>query len=106
VARQGPGEPHRWMAARDRIRLIDLLRKSPASAGFFYWSTRWELNRLGTIGMEGGDLYGTARRGRPATHRQRSTLALDGLLDPPAELKRQLTAANPWPLLPDESLYT
>src|SRR5437588_6401989 len=36
AARQGPGRPLRWMAAHDRIRLIDLLRKSPATAGFFY----------------------------------------------------------------------
>ena len=36
MARQGPGRPHRWMAALDRIRLTGLLRKSPASAGLFY----------------------------------------------------------------------
>src|SRR5262249_22500917 len=31
-----PGRPHRWMVARDRIRLTGLLRKSPAQSGLFY----------------------------------------------------------------------
>src|ERR1700691_1491440 len=43
AARRGPGRPLRWMAARDRIRLTDLLRKSPAPAGFFYGPIRWVL---------------------------------------------------------------
>lgn len=37
VARRGPGRPHRWMTALDRIRLIGLLRRSPAPAGLLYW---------------------------------------------------------------------
>jgi hypothetical protein len=36
-----------WLL-NDRIRLTDLLRKSPAPAGFFYGPTRWELDTLGT----------------------------------------------------------
>src|SRR3954454_25009062 len=34
VARRGPGRPHRWMAAHDRIRLTGLLPKTPAPRGF------------------------------------------------------------------------
>jgi hypothetical protein len=40
AARQGPGRPHRWMAAHDRIRLMCLLRRSPASAGLLYGPSR------------------------------------------------------------------
>ncbi len=34
------------MAVHDRIPLIDLLRKSPANAGFFYVVSSQELNTL------------------------------------------------------------
>jgi hypothetical protein len=44
------------MAARDRIRLTDLLRKGPAPAGFFYGPSRWVLVTLGSNKETWGDL--------------------------------------------------
>jgi hypothetical protein len=61
------------MAVRDRIRLIELLRKSPAQAGFFYGVSSWRLDTLSDATLRQGDFYGIARRGRPASGRQRST---------------------------------
>jgi hypothetical protein len=53
------------MVARDRIRLIDLLRKGPANAGSFYMSSRWVLVTVEMQQRAGGDFNGIARLGRP-----------------------------------------
>ena len=67
------GRSDGWLL-NDRIRLIDLLRKSPAPAGFFYRSSRWVLDRLGIkdprMGAISMESLGAGRPGKP---RQRST---------------------------------
>jgi hypothetical protein len=41
------------MAVHDRIPLIDLLRKNPANAGFFYGASSWILGTLDKSGSGG-----------------------------------------------------
>jgi hypothetical protein len=58
------------MVAHDRIRLIDLLRKSPAPAGFFYMSSRWVLDRLRVAGISEAismESLGTSARENPGS---------------------------------------
>ena len=62
AARQDPGRPHRWMVLNDRIRLIDLLRKSPAPAGFFYGVSSWRLNTLRRLSGSRGDFWDRSAR--------------------------------------------
>jgi hypothetical protein len=66
------GRSDGWLL-NDRIRLIDLLRKSPAPAGFFYVPISWVLVTLSVEAVIRGDFYGITRRGRPGKPWQHST---------------------------------
>ena len=61
-----------WLL-NDRIRLIDLLRKSPAPAGFFYMCSRWRLVASGVrIEGRGRSLWNRSARAPGARLRRRS----------------------------------
>jgi hypothetical protein len=61
------------MAAHDRIRLIDLLRKSPAPAGLFYGVSRWILVWIGVAGFSEAISLESLGAGVRGGSQQRST---------------------------------
>ena len=62
MTRQGPGRPLRWMTALDKIRLIGLLRRDPATAGSLYFRP---LTRAGVLAglTQAGALVDLTRAG-------------------------------------------
>jgi hypothetical protein len=70
------GRSDGWLF-NDRIRLIDLLRKSPANAGFFYMSIRWVLDWISNMARNGaismGSL-GVGARIRPGSTQRRAVV--------------------------------